>query len=122
MSKSQNMPHSMHWSARSSVLSEALDNLELIMQEEGIWPDAKPTRQVLDSALQSTVPFAVDSLPFESWLAFIFIPKMRIIIAQKQTLPAMQITPAAQVYLNANGYRTIAQLQTIDDIASEKGV
>lgn len=92
------------------------------MQEEGIWPDAKPTRQVLDSALQSTVPFAVDSLPFESWLAFIFIPKMRIIIAQKQTLPAMQITPAAQVYLKGIGHRTIAQLQTIDDIASEKGV
>ena len=80
------------------------------MQEEGIWPDAKPTRKVLDSALQSTVPFAVDSLPFESWLAFIFIPKMRIIIAQKANIASYANYPSGPSLLKwywASHYRSI---------------
>jgi uncharacterized protein YqcC (DUF446 family) len=51
-------------------------------------------------------------------LAFIFIPKMRILLKQEMPLPPMQITPAAEIYLSSAHQRTLSQLQVIDNIAN----
>ena len=54
------------------ALSKALIQLETDMYQDGIWPNEEPSEQDLNNAMESAVPFAVDCLAFESWLAFIF--------------------------------------------------
>ena len=100
------------------ALGRALEQLETVMEQEGVWPKKMPAEQDLNNAMESAVPFAVDCLAFESWLAFIFIPKMRVLLKQEMPLPPMQITPAAQIYLSSVNQRTLSQLQRIDNIAN----
>ena len=100
------------------ALGRALEQLETVMEQEGGWPKKMPAEQDLNNAMESAVPFAVDFLAFESWLAFIFIPKMRILSKQETPLPPMQITPAAEIYLSSAHQRTLSQLQVIDNIAN----
>ena len=62
------------------------DHLLLIEHElkaQGWWSDATPSA----GALASTVPFAVDSMSFEQWLQWIFLPRMRHILEQGLALP-----------------------------------
>ena len=105
-------------SACHIALGRALEQLETVMEQEGVWPKKMLAEQDLKNAMESSVPFAVDCLAFESWLAFIFIPKMRVLLTQEQPLPPMQITPAAQIYLSSAHQRTLSQLQVIDNIAN----
>ncbi|MBK4991431.1 YqcC family protein [Pseudomonas sp. S36] len=63
------------------------DHLMLIereMQVQGWWDDEAPR----DEALESTVPFAVDTLSFEQWMQWIFLPRMKIIIELGHPLPS----------------------------------
>ena len=105
-------------SSRHLAFIKALEQLEAVMQQDGVWPDDVPNEQALRNAMGSEVPFAADCFSFEAWLAFIFIPKMRILLAQSHPIPAMQISPAAEVYLSPANQRTLSALQYIDDIAS----
>lgn len=57
------------------ALGRALEQLETVMEQEGVWPKKMPAEQDLNNAMESAVPFAVDCLAFESWLAFILYPK-----------------------------------------------
>ena len=100
------------------ALGRALEQLETVMEQEGVWPKKMPAEQDLNNAMESAVPFAVDFLAFESWLAFIFIPKMRVLLTQEMPLPPMQIAPAAEIYLSSGHQRTLSQLQVIDNIAN----
>ena len=100
------------------ALGRALEQLETVMEQEGVWPKKMPAEQDLNNAMESAVPFAVDFLAFESWLAFIFIPKMRILLKQEMPLPPMQSAPAAEIYLSSAHQRTLSQLQVIDNIAN----
>jgi uncharacterized protein YqcC (DUF446 family) len=50
-----------------------------------------------DKAMQSMVPFAFDSMPFEQWLQFIFIPKMLDIVSSEKVLPKnLKMLPIAE--------------------------
>ena len=63
------------------------DHLLLIereLQVQGWWGEEAPS----DEALASTVPFAVDTLSFEQWLQWIFLPRMKIIIELGHALPS----------------------------------
>ena len=100
------------------ALGRALEQLETVMEQEDVWPKKMPAEQDLKNAMESAVPFAVDCLAFESWLAFIFIPKMRVLLTQEMPLPPMQIAPAAEIYLSSAHQRTLSQLQVIDNIAN----
>ena len=100
------------------ALGRALEQLETVMEQEGVWPKKMPAEQDLNNAMESAVPFAVDFLAFESWLAFIFIPIMLILLKQEMPLPPMQIAPAAEIYLSSAHQRTLSQLQVIDNIAN----
>lgn len=105
-------------SASHIALSKALEQLKAVMLQDGVWPKQLPNEKDLKNAMGSEVPFAADCFSFEAWLAFIFIPKMRILLTQAPPIPAMQITPAAEVYLSPGNQRTLSVLQNIDDIAS----
>lgn len=65
-------------------LSKLLDKLEVEMQANGLWQANAPS----ESALISVEPFAIDTLLPHEWLQWIFIPKIRVMIAQNAPLPA----------------------------------
>ncbi|ANC01710.1 YqcC family protein [Pseudomonas parafulva] len=63
------------------------DHLLLIereLQVRGWWDEVSPG----ESALASTVPFAVDTLAFEQWLQWIFLPRMKLILEHGHPLPS----------------------------------
>lgn len=63
------------------------DHLLLIereLQVRGWWGEVSPSA----SALASTVPFAVDTLSFEQWLQWIFLPRMKLILEHGHPLPS----------------------------------
>ena len=69
---------------RSHIEVEAqLQQLEIALQQVGLWSTQTPTLK----ALMSSAPFACDSLPFEQWLQFIFIPKLREYLGSSRVLP-----------------------------------
>ena len=59
-----------------------LQRLETVLREVGLWSTCSPSTE----ALCSTAPFACDSMPFEQWLQYIFIPKLREMLNSKLTL------------------------------------
>ena len=97
---------------------QLLNELEYVLKQHNLWASQPPH----PANLASQVPFAVDSLTFCEWLQFIFLPKLRAMSAQDQSLPNMQVTPAAEMYLPeqvASGHRqVIAVLQQLDALAS----
>lgn len=77
------------------------DHLLLIEHElkaQGWWSDDVPSAQVLGS----TVPFAVDTMSFEQWLQWIFLPRMALIIEHGHPLP------------NASGILVMAETVFVD--------
>lgn len=70
-----------------------LDNLEHYLKQLQLWQQELPSLQ----ALNSNAPFCCDTLSFEQWLQFIFIPKMRQLIELDVPLPAsMTLLPMAE--------------------------
>lgn len=95
-----------------ALLGNSLDALVDSMREEGIWPQEMPSAK----AMQSTEPFAIDSMPFESWLAFIFVPKMKAIVRTELPIPLMSISPAAETLLSQDAHKTLSVLRELDAI------
>lgn len=73
------------------------DHLLLIEQELhvlGWWSLQSPTQ----ADLASQEPFCVDTLSFEQWLQWVFLPRMKSIIELDQPLPAASgIQPMAEM-------------------------
>lgn len=60
--------------------------LEVLSQElkfNELWQEHQPSQE----ALASNEPFCIDTLPFEQWLQFIFIPRLSLMIKQGEALP-----------------------------------
>ena len=74
-----------------------LEQLSITLNQLGLWSDMPPKPE----ALLSTQPFAIDTLRFDQWLQFIFLPKMEMLIESGQPLPnKIALLPMAeQVYL-----------------------
>ncbi|MCH1919846.1 YqcC family protein [Shewanella sp. A3A] len=78
---------------RYQQTQELLQLLELQLISQNLWAETAPSA----AALASTAPFACDTLPFEQWLQFIFMPKMQQLIAAQAALPSnIAIAPMAQ--------------------------
>ena len=54
------------------------------MRALGVWEVQPPNAQ----ALASCEPFCVDTLRFEQWLQWIFLPRMKVILEAGSALPA----------------------------------
>ena len=77
------------------------DHLLLIereLQVQGWWNEQSPSA----AALASVEPFAVDTLNFEQWLQWIFLPRMKLIIEHGHPLP------------NASGILVMAETVFVD--------
>ena len=70
-----------------------LQKLEQSLRQTKLWSSVSPPT----AALNSPYPFSVDSLSFQQWLQFIFIPKMLVVVIDEKALPhAMNILPMAE--------------------------
>ena len=91
--------------------------LEQSLREEMLWSSSTPP----DKALQSILPFALDTLSFEQWLQFVFIPKMIVIVNSKSTLPDdFKLLPMAQQRFGAayNKPKLMEVIRQIDLISA----
>nr|MBO2510770.1 pseudouridine synthase [Gammaproteobacteria bacterium] len=71
--------------ARAPALAEQLLLIEREMRQLGYWSETPPS----DQALASSQPFCVDTLRFEEWLQWIFLPRMKVLIEQELELPSV---------------------------------
>lgn len=69
---------------RVPELAEQLLLIERELRVLGVWTLSPPDAQ----ALASQEPFCVDTLSFEQWLQWIFLPRMKTILEQGEMLPA----------------------------------
>lgn len=99
----------------SNQTQQLLDVLAEQLQAVQLWSSVEPSHE----ALSSQAPFACDSMPFEMWLQFIFIPKMKQLIEKRLPLPtSMAITPMAeQVWSDMARYQNVIRvIQQLDDL------
>lgn len=98
-----------------------LDALACELKSQSLW-QAKPPST---AELNSSAPFCCDTLAFEQWLQFIFIPKLTLMIHQQQTLPStISLTPMAEEsfkYLANNARPLLDVIQKIDTTLTAQG-
>lgn len=67
-----------------SRLADVILLLEAEMRRQRIWSLEPPQKH----QLESIQPFCVDTLNFQQWLQFIFLPRMKEILENGQQLPS----------------------------------
>ena len=65
-------------------IADVLLEVEASLRTHGKWDDHKPD----PTALKSQIPFCMDTLSFEQWLQWIFLPRMKDTIEETKPLPA----------------------------------
>lgn len=70
----------MQWLERYTMV---FNSIEQEMKTSGLWAQNTPKTE----DLESDMPFCVDTLSFEQWLQFVFLPKMRAIVGNGQMPP-----------------------------------
>lgn len=81
-------------------LSLLLETLSNELTANNLWQ----IEPIDETALASTMPFAVDTMLFQQWLQFVFIEKMQQVIAQPHPqLPKAQILPIATLSFEEQG-------------------
>lgn len=102
-------------------LGELLATLEREMRLQDRWERQRPA----DRALASREPFAVDTLDFDQWLQWIFIPKLHDMLVRQLPLPAScAVGPMAEeVYGpdDSGGRRITVIVSEIDILLTRQG-
>lgn len=79
-------------------VSEHLKTLEGLMRQAELWQAGRPDA----SALASPLPFCIDTLSFEQWLQFLFVPRMHALIVERAPLPTeIALQPMAEEMFGA---------------------
>lgn len=89
-----------------------LIDLEAALRNRLLWDSEPPG----PAALASTQPFCIDTLGFPQWLQFVFLPRMRALLAGGHALPAQcAIAEMGEVVFDAaGGAELVALLREID--------
>ncbi|WKE64534.1 YqcC family protein [Gallaecimonas kandeliae] len=93
----------------------ALDLISLIemeMRQHGLWSDVEPSAE----ALASTQPFAVDTLDFEQWVQFIYLPKLTVLIQVGNVPHNVSVCPMAEEAWRHHGDKVMVLLDRIADL------
>lgn len=100
--------------ATLAQVADCLLRIEIELRALDAWSHTAPP----EDALQSTQPFAVDTLLFTEWLQFVFLPRMKAIIEADHPLPVTSgIAPMAEEHFrgrNLRGDALIRELIMID--------
>ncbi len=82
---------------RRQQILEYLVELEQELRVLGWWSAEAPS----EAQLASQLPFCVDTLSFEQWLQFIYIPRLTDLLVRGQPLPAKSgVVPMAEEALD----------------------
>jgi uncharacterized protein YqcC (DUF446 family) len=80
---------------RQRRLALMLTRIEAELRRLGLWSALPPPA----AALQSTLPFCFDTLAFEQWLQWVFLPRFWALLQQGGPLPERSgIAPMAEVW------------------------
>jgi uncharacterized protein YqcC (DUF446 family) len=81
--------------SRQRRLALILTRIEAELRRLGLWSAVPPAT----AALQSTLPFCFDTLAFEQWLQWVFLPRFWTLLEQDGPLPERcGIAPMAEVW------------------------
>jgi uncharacterized protein YqcC (DUF446 family) len=91
-------------------IASLLIDIEAELRRLNLWQSEPPSA----AALASTEPFCIDTLRFEQWLQFIFLPRMRA-LANVERLPAgrCEIQPLAEQYFTDGGLAVADLIATL---------
>jgi len=79
--------------AHYQPVQRLLEQLSDALRASSLWSEQQPT----SVALASEMPFCCDTLSFENWLQFVFLPKLSQVIEYNLPLPkALVIAPMAE--------------------------
>lgn len=100
-------------------MRRALRDLERELQALDLWSVQPPTA----TQMASPQPFCVDTMTFEQWLQWIFIPRMHALADQRLPLPGVcRIKPMGEQSLLRLGSRQhglLLALARVDRLATE---
>lgn len=100
-------------------MAQALTELEAELRSLGVWAERPPQAHLL----ASTEPFCVDTLDFEQWLQWVFIPRMGEIILQRGLLPGVaHLLPMGEqafVHLGRRQQPLLMVLARIDQVSRQ---
>jgi uncharacterized protein YqcC (DUF446 family) len=102
-------------------ISTLLADLAFELKSLNLWQILQPSA----AELSSSAPFCCDTLAFEQWLQFIFIPKIAMMINQHQPLPTkISLKPMAEEafkHLSTSVNPLVDVIQEIDKALSNQG-
>ena len=85
--------------AREHQVAALLIDVEAHLRQMGLWDSEPPPAE----AMQSTQPFAIDTLEFYQWLQFIFLPTMYRLLEDGEDLPTeCAIAPMAEEFFRGS--------------------
>ncbi len=97
---------------RSAIAAQLID-LEAALRQLDLWSAAPPSQE----ALSSEQPFAMDSLEFEEWLQFIFLPTLYEVLESGGSLPERcAIAPMAEETVGKSALPTEALISTLREL------
>jgi len=103
---------------KSIQLAQLLIDVEAQLRQLGLWDAKTPSAE----ALSSNEPFSFDTLSFEQWLQFVFLPRFYDLLERAAMLPDQcGVAPMAQEYFSGTGLATqdlVATLVRIDELLS----
>lgn len=99
-------------------IADVLLEVEATLRVHGLWDSARPAVKALDS----TQPFCLDTLRFEQWLQWVFLPRMKHTLEHTRPLPEKSgIFVYAREYLSKNAPSTnnlLTLIKRFDDLIS----
>jgi uncharacterized protein YqcC (DUF446 family) len=100
-------------------MQQALGELERELQMLDLWS----AREASAVELASDQPFCVDTMAFEQWLQWVFLPRMQALAERDLPMPGVcQISPMAEQSLQHLGRRQgslLTILSRIDRLSAE---
>ena len=83
------------------------------MQQLDLWSSQRPELE----AMASQVPFCADTLAYEQWLQWVFLPRMQQILEHSSPLPARcGLRPMGEQSLQHLGRRRVDLLVVLEQI------
>lgn len=99
-------------SSQQQRVLDLLAVIEMEMRLHGLWSAQHPG----DEALASTQPFAVDTLDFEQWVQFIYLPRLKVMANVGKLPDNVCVCPMAEESWRPHGDKLQVLIERIADL------